>query len=80
MVQIVEVGRIGPHAGHVAADQLDGFVQRVLVSARDEDVSSFVVDELTGRLGRPSRPARSPRAWKSPTEHILELPATLRPA
>src|SRR3954453_408601 len=40
-VQIVEVGRIGLHAGHVAADQLDGFVQRVLVSAGDEDVSSF---------------------------------------
>lgn len=44
-VQIIEVGRIGLHAGHIPADQLDGFVQRVLPPARNEDVSSFV-DEL----------------------------------
>ena len=29
-VQIVEVGRIGLHAGHVPADQFDGFIERVL--------------------------------------------------
>jgi hypothetical protein len=45
-VQIGEVGRIGLHAGHVPADQLDGFVQRLLPSARDEDVSSFVHEQL----------------------------------
>ena len=45
-VQIGEVGRIGLHAGHVPADLLDGFVQRVLASARDEDVGSFVYEQL----------------------------------
>jgi hypothetical protein len=41
-----KVGGIGLHAGHVAADHLDGFVQRVLPAARDEDVGSFVDEQL----------------------------------
>jgi hypothetical protein len=45
-VQIVQVGRIALHAGHVPADQLDGFVQRFLPPARDEDMRSFVYEQL----------------------------------
>ena len=45
-VQVVQVGRIALHGGHVPADQLDGFVQRFLPPARDEDVSSFVYEQL----------------------------------
>src|SRR5882757_1017981 len=45
-VQIVEVGRIALHAGHVSADQLHGFIHGVLPSARDEDVGSFANEQL----------------------------------
>jgi hypothetical protein len=44
-VQIVQVGRIALHAGHVPADQLDGFVQRFLPPARDEDMRSFAYEQ-----------------------------------
>ena len=45
-VQIRQVGRIALHAGDVPADQPDGFVQCFLPPARDEDVSSFVCEQL----------------------------------
>ena len=45
-VQIVDVGRVALHAGYVPPDQFDGFFKRVLLSARDEDVSSFVNEQL----------------------------------
>jgi hypothetical protein len=45
-IQIVQVGRIALHAGHIPADQLDGFVQRFLPPARDEDMRSFVYEQL----------------------------------
>jgi hypothetical protein len=45
-VQIVQVGRISLHAGHVPADQLDGFIQSFLPPTRDENVSSFVNEQL----------------------------------
>jgi hypothetical protein len=45
-VQIVQVGLISLHAGHVSADQLDGFIQSILPPTRDENVSSFVNEQL----------------------------------
>jgi hypothetical protein len=45
-VQLVQVGRISLHAGHVPADQLDGFIQSFLPPTRDENVSSFVNEQL----------------------------------
>src|SRR6185503_3124056 len=45
-VQIAEVGRIALHASHVPPDQFDGFLHRVLPSARDEDVSAFLNEQL----------------------------------
>jgi hypothetical protein len=41
------VGRISLHAGHVPADQFDGFIQSVPAPARDEDVS-FLCNEQLG--------------------------------
>ncbi len=34
------------HAGHVPADQLDGFIYRFLPPTRDEDVSSLFNEQL----------------------------------
>ncbi len=45
-VQIFEVRRVGLYAGHVPPDQLDGVVQRVLPTACNEDMSSFVDEQL----------------------------------
>jgi hypothetical protein len=42
----VQVGRISLHARHVPADQLDGFIQSFLPPTRDENVSSFVNEQL----------------------------------
>ena len=41
-----QVGRISLQAGHVPADQLDGFIQSFLPPTRDENVSSFVNEQL----------------------------------
>jgi hypothetical protein len=45
-VQIVQVGRISLHTGHVSADQLHGFIQGFLPPTRDEDVSSLFNEQL----------------------------------
>jgi hypothetical protein len=45
-VQIDQVGAISLHAGHVPADQFDGFIKGVPPPTRDEDVSSFVDEQL----------------------------------
>jgi hypothetical protein len=46
-LQIIQLGRISLHAGHVPADQFDGFIQSVPAPARDEDVS-FLCNEQLG--------------------------------
>jgi hypothetical protein len=40
-VEVVEIGRVASHAGHVPANQLDGLVERFLSSTRDENVGAF---------------------------------------
>ena len=60
-VEVVEVGRIGLHAGHIPADQLHGFVQRILPSARDEDVSPFVHEQLRAGQRHAARCTRDHR-------------------
>src|SRR3954454_23251730 len=57
-VEIVEISRIAAHAGHVAADQLDGLVELLLLPARYENVSAFFHEPL-GALQRHA--ARSTR-------------------
>ena len=57
-VEVVEIGRVAAHAGHVPANQLDGLIERLLPPARDENVSAFFNEPL-GALQRQA--ARSTR-------------------
>ena len=45
-VQVVQIGRIALHAGHVPADQFDGLIQSFLPPARDEDIGAFFDKQL----------------------------------
>src|ERR1700712_2632056 len=40
-VEVVEIGRVTAHSGHVPANQLDGLIERLLPPARDENVGAF---------------------------------------
>src|ERR1700688_2347161 len=57
-VEVVEIGRVAAHAGHVPANQLDGLIERLLPPARDENVGAFFNEPL-GALQRQA--ARSTR-------------------
>src|ERR1700675_4102862 len=41
-VEVVEIGRVTAHAGHVPANQLDGLIERLLPPARDENVGTLL--------------------------------------
>lgn len=56
-VQVASVGGVALYGRRVRADQLDGLVQRVLPSARDEDARSFVCEQLGAGQGQPGRSA-----------------------
>src|SRR6185312_31553 len=53
-----EIGRVAAHAGHVAANQPDGLVERLLPSTRDEHIGAFLNEPLGARQ---RHAARSPR-------------------
>src|ERR1700752_3263423 len=57
-VEVVEISRVAAHARHVAADQLDGLVELLLLPARYENVSALFHEPL-GALQRHA--ARSTR-------------------
>ena len=57
-LEVVEIGRVAAHAGHVPADQPDGLVERVLPTARDEDVGAFFNEPLGARQRHAARSAR----------------------
>src|ERR1700733_11207132 len=57
-VEIVEIGRVAAHAGHVPADQLDGLVERLLPPARDEDIGAFLNKQLGARQRHAARSTR----------------------
>jgi hypothetical protein len=49
LVETIKVGQFGNitlNAGNVAADCLDGLIELLLTTARDEDVSTFSDEEL----------------------------------
>ena len=48
-VEVVEIGRVAAHAGHVPANQPDGLVERLLPSARDENIGAFFNEPLGAR-------------------------------
>ena len=55
---ISEIGRVAAHAGHVPANQLDGLVERLLPSARDENIGSFFNEKLGARQRHAARSTR----------------------
>src|ERR1700748_353614 len=57
-VEVVEIGRVATHAGHVPATQLDAVVERLLPSARDEDISAFFNEPPGARQRHAARSTR----------------------
>src|SRR5689334_1076741 len=57
-VEVVEIGRVAAHAGHVPANQLDGLVERLLPPARDEDIGTFFNEPLGARQRQAARSTR----------------------
>ncbi len=57
-VEVVEIGRVAAHAGHVPANQLDGLVERLLPPARDENVGAFFNEPLGARQRHAARSTR----------------------
>src|ERR1700737_2282115 len=57
-VEVVEIGRVAAHAGHVPADPLDGLVQRLLFPARDENIRAFFNEPLGARQRHAARSTR----------------------
>ncbi len=51
-VEVVEIGRVTAHAGHVSANQLDGLIERLLPPTRDENVGTFFNAALGARQRR----------------------------
>ncbi len=57
-VEVVEIGRVPAHAGHVRANQPDGLVDRLLPPARDENVGAFFNEPLGARQRQAARTTR----------------------
>jgi hypothetical protein len=57
-VEIVEIGRVAAHAGHVPANQLDGLVELLLPPTRDENVGAFFNEPLGTRQRHAARSTR----------------------
>src|SRR5580658_6898079 len=45
-VEVVEIGRVTAHAGHVPANQLDGLIELLLPPTRDENVGTLFNEAL----------------------------------
>jgi len=54
-VEVVEIGRVVAHAGHVPANQLDGLIERLLPPAGDENVGAFFDKQLAARQPHAAR-------------------------
>src|SRR5882757_2690670 len=57
-VELVEIGRVAAHAGHVPANQLDGLIERLLSPARNENVGAFFNKPLGARQRHAARSTR----------------------
>jgi hypothetical protein len=57
-VEVVEIGRVAAHAGHVPANQPDGLVERLLPPARDENVGAFFNEPPGARQHHAARSTR----------------------
>ncbi len=56
-VEVVEIGGVAAHAGDIAADRRDGFVERVLPAAGDENIGAFFDEALGAGQGHAARAA-----------------------
>src|SRR5579863_5999935 len=45
-VEVVEIGRVTAHADYVPANQLDGFIELLLLPTGDENVGALFNEEL----------------------------------
>src|SRR6202043_2405681 len=57
-VEVVEIGRVAAHAGHVPANQLHGLIERLLLPARDENVGAFFNEPHGARQRHAARSTR----------------------
>jgi len=48
-VEVVEIGHVAAHAGHVPANQLDGLIELLLPPTRDENVGTLFDEALGAR-------------------------------
>src|SRR3954447_723669 len=48
-VEVVEIGRVAAHAGHVPADQFDGLIERFLSTTCNENMGAFFNEPLGAR-------------------------------
>ena len=76
-VEVLEIGRVAAHAGHVPPDQLDGLVQRLLSSARDENLGAFFNEPLGARQRHAARSARDDGHLTLKLSHDFFLPASV---
>ena len=51
-VEVVEIGRVAAHAGHVPANQFDGLIEPLLSRTRDENVGTLFDEALGARSSR----------------------------
>jgi hypothetical protein len=57
-VEVVEIGRVAAHAGHVPANQLDGLIELLLPPTRDENVGTLFNKALGARQRHAARSTR----------------------
>src|SRR6266700_5451996 len=57
-VEVVEMGRVAAHAGHVPANQLDGHIELLLPPTRDENVGALFNEPLGARQRQAARSTR----------------------
>src|SRR4051794_31945497 len=58
-VEVVEIGRVTAHAGHVPANQLDGLIELLLPPTRDENVGTLFHEELGACQRHTARSSRN---------------------
>ena len=72
-VEVVEIGRVAAHAGHVPANQFDGLIERLLPPARDENVGALFNEPLGARQRPAARSTRDDCNFSFKLSHNCSL-------